>query len=206
MDLVEPPQKYSVGIPEGDPQPLPPWRQLGLDEAPLQYAPKLRGGYAAGEKQVHYDSSVDKKQATATLVVNRCGTLKVLQLLHRGKTNRYHTRLDLPHGLPSHMHEDHAPKKCQTGETFKRLLLKVANEVAKDRCDYGITHNCPCVIIIGWVGVHLNDDELKRVGDAEAKLSNLSYFAVRPHIYVFFGRARRRHVSNVGDQVIKPGM
>ena len=51
LDLVEQPQKYGVRIPEGECQSLPPWAQLGLDETPLQYAPKLRGGYAAGEQE-----------------------------------------------------------------------------------------------------------------------------------------------------------
>ena len=63
--LVEQPQKYGVRIHEGEPQSLPAWAQLGLDETPLQYAPKLRGGYAAGEKQVTHYSSGDKRQATS---------------------------------------------------------------------------------------------------------------------------------------------
>ena len=50
LDRVGQPQKYGVRIIEGDPHSLPPWAQFGLDEMPLQYAPKLRGGYAAGEK------------------------------------------------------------------------------------------------------------------------------------------------------------
>ena len=206
LDLVEQPQKYGVRIPEGDTQSLPAWAQLGLDETPLQYAPKLRAGYVAGEKQVRHYSSADKRQATAMLVVNREGTVKVLQVLHKGKTSRCHARLDLPHGLPSYMHEDHAEKKRQTGDTFKYLMIKVDTEVAKDRCDHGVAHNYPCVVIMDWVGSHLNDDELKRVDDAEIKLANLYYFVARPHVYVFFGRARRSHVSNVGDQVINPGM
>ena len=85
LDLVEQPQKYGVRIPEGEPQSLPTWAQLGLDETPLQYAPKLRGGYAAGEKQVRHYSSADKRQATATPVVNREGTVKVLQMLPQRK-------------------------------------------------------------------------------------------------------------------------
>ena len=55
-----------------------------------------------------------------------------------------------------------------------------------------------------WVGSHLDDDQLKRVDHAEIKLANLYCFVVRAHIYVFFGRARCSHVSNVGDQVINP--
>ena len=50
LDLVEQPPRYGARIPEGEPQSLPAWAQVGLDEMPLQYAPKLRGGYAAGEK------------------------------------------------------------------------------------------------------------------------------------------------------------
>ena len=207
LDLVEQPQKYGVRIPEGEPQLLPAqWAQLGLDEMPLQYTHKWRGEYAAGEKQIRHYSSGDKLQATATPLVNREGIVKVLQVLHRGKTSRCHARLDLPHGLPSYMHEDHAEKKCQTGDTFKRLMIKVDTEVAKDRRDHGVAQNYPCVLIMDWVGSHLDDDELKRVDDAEIKLANLYYFTSRPHIYVFFGRARRSHVSNVGDQVINPGM
>ena len=206
LDLVEQPQKYGVRIPEGEPQSLPASAHLGVDERPLQYAPKLRGGYAAGEKQVRHYCSVDKRQATATPVVNREGTVKVLQVLHRGKTSRCHAHLDLPQGLPSYMHEDHAEKKCQTGDTFKRLMIKVDSEVAKDRCDHGVARNYPCVVIMDRVGSHLHDDELKRVDDAEIKLANLYHFVARPHMYVFFGRARRSHVSNVGDQVINPGM
>ena len=206
LDLVEQPQKYGVRILEGEPQSLPPWAQLGLDKTPLQYAPKLRGGYAAGEKQVRHYSNADKRQATAPPVVNREGTVKVLQVLHRGKTGRCHARLDLPQGLPSYMHEDHAEKKCQTADTFKRPMIKVDTEVAKDRRDHGVAQNYPCVVIMEWVGSHLDDDELKRVDDAEIRLANLYYFVARPHMYVFFGRARRSHVSNVGDQVINPGM
>ena len=205
MDLVRQPQKYGVRIPEGEPRSLPAWAQLGLDETPLQYLPKLRGGYAAGEKQVIHYSSADKRHTTATLVVNR-GTVKVLQVLHKGKTSRCHARLDLRHGLPSYMHEDHTEKNCQTGDRFKRLMIKVDTELAKDRRDHGIAQNYPCVVLMDWVGSHLDDDELKRVEDAEIKLANLYYVVVRPHIYVFFGRARRSHVSNVGDQVINPGM
>ena len=74
-------------IPEGEPQSLLAWVRLGLDETPLQYAPKLRGGYAIGEKQVRHYKSADKRQATATPAVNREGTLKVVQVLHRGKTS-----------------------------------------------------------------------------------------------------------------------
>ena len=90
LDLVEEPQKYGVRIPECDAQPLPAWVQVGLDEMPPQYSPKLRGGYAAGEKQVRHYSSGDKRQATATPVVNREGTVKVLQVLHRGETSHCH--------------------------------------------------------------------------------------------------------------------
>ena len=61
LDLVQQPQKYGVRIPEGEPQSLPPWAQLGLDKTPLQYAPKLRGGYAAGDKQVRHYNSADKR-------------------------------------------------------------------------------------------------------------------------------------------------
>ena len=58
-----------------------------------------------------------------------------------------------------------------------------------------------------WTGLEaIDDDELKCVDDAEIRLANLYYFVARPHMYVFFGRARRSHVSNVGDQVINPGM
>ena len=206
LDLVEQPQKYGVRIPEGEPQSLPARAQLSLDETPLQYAPKLRGGYAAGEKQVRHYSGANKQQATATPVVNREGTVKVLQVLHRGKTGRCHARLDLPQGLPSYMHEDHAEKSCQTGDMFKRLMIKVDTEVAKDRCDHGVAQNYPCVVIMDWVESHLDDDELKRVHDAEIKLANLYYFVALPHMYAFFGRAHCSHVSNVGDQVINPGM
>ena len=206
MDLVEEPQKYGVRIPESEPQSLPAWAQLGLDETPLQYAPGLRGGYVAGEKQVRHYNSADKRHATATPVVNREGTVKVLQVLHRGKTSRCHALLDVPHGLPSYMHEDHAEKKCHTGDTFKRLMIKVGTEVAKDRRHHGVAQNYPCVVIMDRVGSHVDDAELKRVEDAEIKLANLYYFVARPHIYVFFGRARRSHVSNVGDRVINPGM
>ena len=93
-----------------------------------------------------------------------------------------------------------------TGDTFKRLMIKVDTEVAKDRRDHGVVQNYPCVVIMDWVGSHLDDDELKRVDDAEIRLANLYFFVARPHMYVFFGRARRSHVSNVGDQVINPGM
>ena len=206
LDLVEQPQKYGVRIPEGEPQLLPAWAQLGLDETPLQYAPKLRGGYAAGEKQVRHYSRADNRQARATPVVNPEGTVKVLQVLHRGETSRCHARLDPPQGLPSYMHEDHAEEKCQTGDTFKRLMIKVDTEVPNDRRDHGVAQKYPCVVIMDWVGGHLDDDELKRVNDAEIKLANLYYFVARPHIYVFFGHARRSHVSNASDVVINPGM
>ena len=56
------------------------------------------------------------------------------------------------------------------------------------------------------VGSHLDDDQLKRVDNAEIELANLYFFVAQPHIYVFFGRTRRSHVSNIGDQVINPGM
>ena len=114
-------------------------------------------------------------------------------------------RLDLPHGLPSYMHEDSAEKTCQTGDTFKRLMIKVDTEVAKDRWDHGVAQNYPCVIIMDLVGSHLNDNELRRYNNAEIKLATLNYYVAPPYIYVSFGRARRRHVSN-GDQVINPGM
>ena len=71
LDLIEQPQKYGVRIPEGEPQSLPAWAELGLDKTPVQYAPKLRGGYAAGEKQVRHYSRADKRQATATPVGNQ---------------------------------------------------------------------------------------------------------------------------------------
>ena len=119
-------------IPEGEPQSLPAWAKLGFDETPLQYAPKLGGGYAAREKHVGHYSSANKQQATATPMANRQGTVKVLQVLHRGKTSLCHARLDLPHGLPSYMHEDHAEKKWHTGDTFKSLMIKVDTAVAKD--------------------------------------------------------------------------
>ena len=180
--------------------------QLGLEKTALQYAPKLRGGYAAGEEHVRHYSSADKRQATTTSVVNREGTVKVLRVLHRGKASRCHARLDLPHDLPSYMHEDHAEKECETGDRLKRLMIKVDTEVAKDRRDHSVGQNYPCIVIMDWVGGHLDDEELKRVEDAEIKLPNLYYFVVQPHMYVFFGRARRSHVSNVGDQVINPGM
>ena len=127
-------------------------------------------------------------------------------MLHRGETSRGHARLDLPHSLPSHMHEDHAEKNCQTGDKFNCLMIKVDTKVAKDRRDHGVPQNYPCVVIMDCIGSHLNDDELKLVDDAKIKLANLYYFVARPRIYVFLGRARRSHVSNVGNQVINPGM
>ena len=154
-------------IPEGDSQSWPPWAQLGLDETSLQYAPKWRGGYAAGEKRVKHYSSAEKQQATATPVVNREGTIQVLQVLHRGKASRCHARLDLPHGHPSYMHKDYAEKNCQTGNTFRCLMIKVHTEVAKDEWHHGVAQNNPCVVIMDSVGSHLNNDELKRVDDAE---------------------------------------
>ena len=141
LHLSKQPQRYGVCIPEGEPQSLPACTQLSPDETPLQYAPKLRGGYAAGEKQVGHYSNADKRQATATPVVNREGTVKVLQVLHRGKTSCCHAHRDLPHGLPSYMHEDHAEKKCQAGNTFKRPMIKVDNDGAKDRQDHGVAQN-----------------------------------------------------------------
>ena len=145
------PKKYGVRIPEGKAQSLPAWAQLGLDETPLQYAPKLRGRYAAREKQVRHYSGADKRQATATPPVNRESTVQVLQVLHRGKTGRCHARFDLPQGLPSYKHEDHAEKKCQTSDTFKRLMIKVDTEVAKDIHDHGVAKNYPCVVIMDWI-------------------------------------------------------
>ena len=127
-------------------------------------------------------------------------------MLHTGMTSRCHARLDLPHGLPSYTHEDDAEKKCEAGNTFKRLMIKADTEVAKDRCEHGVPQNYPCVVIMDWVGSHLDDDDSKCVDDAEIRLANLYYFVARPLMYVFFGRARRSHVSNVGDQVINPGM
>ena len=67
-------------------------------------------------------------------------------------------------------------------------------------------HNYRCVVIMDWVGSHFNDDELKRVDDAEIKLANLYYFVARSRVYVFFSRARRSHVSNARHQVINIGM
>ena len=139
-------------------------------------------------------------------MANHDGTVTVLQVLHRGKTSRCHAHPDLPHGLPSYVHEDHAEKKCQTSDTFKPLMIKVDTEVANDRRDHGVAQNYPCVVIMDWVRSHLDDDELKRVADDEIQLANLYHFVARPHMYVFFGRARRSHVNNDGDQVIHPGM
>ena len=135
--LIEQPQKYGLGIPEGDLQSLPPWALLGRNKTPLQYAPKLRGGCVTGEKQVRHCRNAEKRQATATRMVHREGTVKVRQVLNKGKPRGCHARLDLPHGLPSYMHEDHAANECQTGETFKRLMINVDTEVAKDRRDHG---------------------------------------------------------------------
>ena len=85
-------------------------------------------------------------------MVNCEATVKVLQVLHRGKTSRYRARLDLPHSLPAYMHEDHAENECQTGDTLKRLMIKVDTEVAKDRRDHGIAQNYPCVWS-SWTGL-----------------------------------------------------
>ena len=103
-------------------------------------------------------------------------------MLQGGKIIRCHASLDLPHGVPSYMHEDDVEKKCQTGDTFQRLMIKVDTEVAKDRCDHGFPHNYPCIVIMNWVESRLNDDEVKRVDDAEKKLANLYYFVSRPHV------------------------
>ena len=69
-------------------------------ETPLQYAPTLRGGYAARKKQVRHYSIADKRQATATPLVNFEGPVKVLQVLQRGKTSGCRVRLDVLQGLP----------------------------------------------------------------------------------------------------------
>ena len=92
-------------------------------------------------------------------------------MLHREKTTRRHACLDLCHSMPSYMHEEQAEKKCQT-------------EMAKDKCNHGVAQNYPCVVIMEWVGGHPNDDELKRVNDAEMKLSNLYYFLARRQNYL----------------------
>ena len=55
------------------------------------------------------------------------------------------------------------------GETFKRLVLNVDTEVAKDRGNHSVEHDYPCVIVMDRVGSHVNDDELKRVVDAKVK-------------------------------------
>ena len=104
------------------------------------------------------------------------------------------------------MHEDHAEKKCQNGDTFIRMMIKVDIEVANDRRDHGVAQNYPCVVIMDRVGSHLDDDELNRVDDAEIQLANLYYFVAQPPTYVVFCRARRHHVINIGDEVTNPGM
>ena len=79
--------------------------------------------------------------------MNSCGTIRVLHLLHRRKTSRYHARLDLPLRLPSHMHEDHDPRKGHTGEIFRCLVLNLATQVAKIRTNQSAAHNYTCIFI-----------------------------------------------------------
>ena len=55
------------------------------------------------------------------------------------------------HSLTSYIHEDHAEKKTQTGDMFKRLMIKVDTEVAKDKRNHGAAQNYPCVVIMDWV-------------------------------------------------------
>ena len=80
--------------------------------------------------------------------MNREVTIKVLQVLHRGKASCCHARLNQPHGLPSYMHEDHAAEKCRTGETLKRPMMKVDTQVAKERRNHGVTQNYPCAVMM----------------------------------------------------------
>ena len=46
------------------------------------------------------------------------------------------------------MHEDHTEKNGDTGDKFKRLMIKVDIEVAKDRRDHGVAQNYRCVVIM----------------------------------------------------------
>ena len=65
-------------------------------------------------------------------------------------------------------------------------MIKVHTEVAKDRRDHGVAPNYPCVVIMDWVGSHLNNHDLKRVDDAARKLAKLRYTIVlRGHTYMF---------------------
>ena len=97
------------------------------------------------------------------------------------------------------MHEDHAERKCQTGNTFNHLTIKVSTQVAKDRCDHGVAQDYLCVVIMDLTGSQRRDDELQLVHDHEIKLANLYYFVARPDAYFFFGRARSSLVSSFGD-------
>ena len=145
----------------------------------------------------------NRSDTTAVLTSDRAGprlwsTVKAPE--------RCYKCLDLCHRLPPYMHEHQAEKRCQTGDTFKHLMIKVDTAVAKHRCDHGVAPNYPYVVIMDSVGGRLNDDELKRVDDAEMSLANLYFFVARPHISVFFRRARGSNVINDCDQVINRGM
>ena len=57
------------------PGPVPPSMILGVDETPLQYAPRIRGTYVVGERvhQVHVHGAADKRQCTATPATTMSG-------------------------------------------------------------------------------------------------------------------------------------
>ena len=151
LHKVEQPQSFRVSIPDVTVSPYCGGAHVGLEETPLktislQYAPKLRRGYAAREQQVQHYSSAYKRHATPTGMNNSCGTVKVLHLLHIGNTSCYHARLDLAPSLSSHMHEDHKAKKGHTTETFRCLVLNVNTQVAKERPNHRVAHNYTCII------------------------------------------------------------
>ena len=50
------------------------------------------------------------------------------------------------------------------------------------------------------MGSGANNNEDKRLGDTEKRLSNFYYFAARPQIYIFFHHAWRRNIGNVCDR------
>ena len=128
LDLVEP-QQYGVRIPGGVPQPLPPWAQLGLE---------VRGGYAAGQRQVRRYSSDDERHTRVTSVVNCEGTVIVVQVLHKGKqVAALRVSICLTACDPTCTKRTRRRTR-RLATPFKRMMIKADTEVAKDRRDHYI--------------------------------------------------------------------
>ena len=190
--FVQDPRAFGV-----DSDPVPSSLQFAVDETPLQYVPKCRGTFmmrGESDRSIYIAGSADKRQATATPLLCRDGTIPFIQIIWRGKTDRCH-------GVTAdeRLKQTHTEHKMQTRLTFLALLKDIGEQAGVCCQAMNLLPNQAWLVLVDNVSSHLGD-AMKMVGPHLAAVPSIS------GCHLWLGRPNRSHICNPGDQQVNSAM